>query len=355
MTFILFILSLSLIIVVHEFGHLLAAKFFGVYCQEFSIGMGPKLFAHKFKETTYSIRAIPIGGFVAMAGDSDNSLETSVDTENIPFERTLKGIAKWKSIIIMLAGIAMNLILAFLIMAMVFLNLGYYMDTPKPILEEIMPNSPAERAGLLDGDEVVYLAYQDLNIDYKPKNFEDITTFMFGHDQDELTIEVLRNNHKFTTKLTPEFDAKENRYMIGVKAAPYVPIEVNLFNCWKYGAKYLFNSTRSIFMSLGQLIKGVGLNNLSGPVGIYEVTSDAIAMGPQTYFMIIAILSLNIGICNALPLPILDGGRVLITLIEGLVGHPLSEKTVNILMSISMAILLILFIFVTFKDVMNLL
>ena len=112
----LFALLLSVIVSIHEFGHLVAAKIFGVYCKEYSIGMGPKIFSKKGKETEYSIRALPLGGFVAMAGDNENALETSVDTTDIPFERTLPGIARWKRIIIMLAGIFMNMILAIFIL-----------------------------------------------------------------------------------------------------------------------------------------------------------------------------------------------------------------------------------------------
>ena len=354
MALIFFILSLSLIVLVHEFGHLLAAKLFGVYCEEFSVGMGPKLISHRFKETTYSIRAIPLGGFVAMAGDSDNALETSVDQTNIPFERTLKGVARWKGIIIMLAGIFMNFVLAFVIMAMVFLNVGHYVGSPTPILKEVVVNSPADVAGLQANDKIVYMAYEDLNIDYRPKNFDDIVNFMYGHETEVLTLQVLRDDEIFETKLKAEFNDELNRYLIGISATPAEPVEVNFFNCWGFGAEFLVNSTRTIFMSLGQLFKGIGLENLSGPIGVYEVTSDALELGAQTYFMIIAVLSLNIGICNALPLPILDGGRVLISLIEGLIGHSLSQKTINILMSVSMALLIVLFILVTFKDVVHL-
>ncbi len=353
MALVLFILSLSLIVLIHEFGHLLAAKFFGVYCEEFAVGMGPKVISHRFKETTYSLRLIPLGGFVAMAGDSDNALETSVDKQ-IPYERTLKGIAKWKSIIIMLAGIFMNFVLAFVIMAMVFLNIGYYIGSPDTTLGNIVPNSPADIAGLKVGDHITYMAYNDLNIDYRPKNFDDISTFMYGHESEELTIEVLRGNETYEMTLIPQFDEELGRYLIGIQALPSEPVEVNFFNCWGFGAEFLFNQTRTIFMSLGQLFKGVGFENLSGPVGVYEVTSDALELGAQTYLMIIAVLSLNIGICNALPLPILDGGRVFITLIEMVIGHPLSQKTVNMLMSLSMALLLLIFVLVTFKDVMHL-
>ena len=118
----LYIVMLGLIVTLHELGHLLAAKAFGVYCKEFSFGFGPKIFSHQGKETEYNLRAIPLGGFVAMAGDSDNDLETKVEIDDLPPERTLTGIARWKRVIIMLAGIMMNMILAFTIYSLIILS-----------------------------------------------------------------------------------------------------------------------------------------------------------------------------------------------------------------------------------------
>ena len=352
MVLVLFLLLLSVIIVIHEAGHLIAAKIFGVYCSEFSMGMGPEICHYQGKETKYAIRLFPLGGFVAMAGDSDNALESKTEGE-IPYERTLLGVAKWKKVIIMLAGIMMNFVLAFVVTAMVFLHTGAYPVAPDASLDEIMPNTPAERVGLMSGDMITEMRYDELGIKTHPKNFDDVSTFMYGHEQDELTLVVNRADQELEFRLIPEYNAENDRYMIGIKAKEMQILEVNLANCWGVAIDYLSYVTRTIFMSLGQLFKGVGLENLSGPVGVYQATETAIDAGYESYLLMMAVLSINIGIFNALPLPILDGGRVLITIVEAIIGRPLSNKAINILMTVSMALLLGLMVFATFQDVIR--
>lgn len=351
MVVVLFILLLSVIIVIHEFGHLIAAKIFGVYCGEFSMGMGPKILSYKGKETTYSLRLIPIGGFVSMAGDADNDLETKTDDEDIPFERTLKGIKTWKKIIIMMAGVLMNLLLALVITSAVFLYTGFYATSADTTIAKVNIDSPAYNAGIQDGDKIVKLSYKELGISHKPKTFEDMTYFMYGNEEHTLTMDVLRNDEVLSFDVTPEFDQDTNRYIIGINANQYNVVEVNITNCLWAGFDYLYNMTRTIFMSLGQLVKGIGFENLSGPVGIFDATSQAVNAGFTTYILMVAMMSLNVGIFNALPLPILDGGRVVIAIIEKIIGRPLSDKAINIMMTISMAMLIILLVFATMQDI----
>ena len=353
MVLVLFILLLSVIIVIHEFGHLIAAKIFNVYCHEFSMGMGPLLFKKKFKETTYSLRMIPIGGFVAMAGDTDNALETSVDVK-VPFERTLPGISTYKRIIIMLAGIMMNIVLALLISSFVFLSVGRYAYANGTVLSDVWENYPAYEAGLRAGDEIVKLEYPDLNTSIKPDSFDDISLFMYGNEDKEIVVTVRRNTSELTFTVIPEYNIDEDRYMLGISSQGYNIVDVNLGNFIFVGADYLYSVLKTILFSLSQLFRGIGLNNLSGPVGIYQATSEAVNMGIESYLLMIAVISLNVGVFNALPLPILDGGRVVIALIEKIIGKPLEEKYINIMMSASMVLLLGLMLFATMQDILRL-
>lgn len=354
LTILLFIVLLSVIIIVHEFGHLIAAKIFGVYCQEFAIGMGPKIFSKKGKETEYSLRVIPFGGFVAMAGDTDNDLETKVDTANIPFERTLPGISRLKRIIIMMAGIIMNCVLALVIVSFIILANGTYAKSPEAVVGDVVSGSPAEKAGLESGDVIIKAAYEDLGISIDPSTFEDFMTFTYGHDDDVLTITYQRDGKTYDTQLKKEFVEADGALEYGIYARQREIIEVNIFNCWSCGIDYLAYATRMIFMALGQLFVGQGYENLSGPVGVFEVTSQAVGQGFESYLLLVALISLNVGIFNALPLPILDGGRVIILLVEALIGRPLSEKAINVLMSVSLVIILGLFVFVTWQDIVRL-
>lgn len=354
MTIIYFILLLSLIISIHEAGHLLAAKIFGVYCSEYSIGMGPVLFSHKGKETTYSLRLLPIGGFVAMAGDNENVLESNT-TSDIPFERTLLGIAKYKKIIIMLAGIFMNFVLAFVLIACIQLHVGSYRLPAEPILHQVLSGSPAEAAGLHSGDRVISLQIAN-GKQIKPKDFDEMSVYLLTYEgKGDVNMQIERNQQLMNIRLTPRYVEKENRYLIGVSAPEGVLKEVNWLNCWYYSWLNCVQMLQTIWLTLGQLIRGIGVRNLSGPIGIFQATGKAAAAGPLAYFYVMALISLNIGFMNLLPLPILDGGRVFLTIVEALFRRPLPKKVENALMLASTAAVLALFVYATFNDILRLL
>ena len=344
---------LSIIVLIHEFGHLIVAKFFNVYCAEFSIGMGPKLFSKKGKETEYCIRAIPYGGFVAMAGDSDNSLETSVDMSKVPLERTLKGISPIKKILIMLAGIFMNIILAILIMSILIMNSGSYAKSPEAIIESVTPGYPAIEAGLHANDKITKATLEN-GSSISPKSFTELSTFISTYDGiGKIYFEILRDGEIINISVKPIFDKTENRYFIGITAPEYKLVETNFFNSWGYAIEHLLLITRMLLSSLKDLFFGRGFENISGPIGIYNTTSEAIALGPSYYFELLALISLNVGIFNALPLPILDGGRVLLTIIETIIGKELPEKVINTIMTISIIIILFLILISTYQDIMR--
>ena len=351
-----FALLLSIIVSIHEFGHLVAAKIFGVYCKEFSIGMGPKLCSKKGKETEYCIRALPIGGFVAMAGDTDNSLETSVDTTDIPFERTLPGIARWKRIIVMLAGIFMNMLLAIIIYSMIILHTGHYVVASKPEISFIQENSPAEKANLKVHDIIETVEFSN-GLKLSPESYSEMIAFTSAYDGNgPWILKVNRNNEILDIEVTPELNEEENRYLIGIGFSDVATktVDVNIFNCFYYGFKYAMFIIKLTWSSFVSLFKGKNLNNLSGPVGIYTTVSQAASLGIEYYIELIAMISVNVGIVNALPLPIFDGGRVLLLFIEMLIGKPLSQKAQNLIMSASLVLLLLLFAFITFNDITKL-
>ena len=353
---ILFLLLLTVVVSLHELGHLLAAKFFGVYCQEYAIGMGPKLWSYKGKETEYSIRALPLGGFVAMAGDDSSSLESQVDATNIPFERTLKGIAVWKRIIIMLAGVTMNMLLAIFIYSMIILSSGAYVTGTKPVAAEIMSNTPAEKVGFKQGDVITNVAFEN-GMSISPATYAELVTFLSTYDGNgPWIIEVERDSKKLKFEFEPEYHEDEDRYIMGIvfseKAIEVV--EVNLLNCWYYGFDYTMFLLRLTINSLGTLFRGKNLDSLTGPIGIYNTVAETAALGMEYYISLIGMISLNLALINVLPLPVLDGGRVLLLLIELIIGRPLDKKTEELIMKISVAILLMLVFFVTFNDISKL-
>ena len=199
MTIIYFLLLLSVIITIHEAGHLLAAKKFNVYCYEFSFGMGPLLWQKKTKETKYSVRAIPIGGYVSMAGETDAD-ELYPDVE-VPDERRLINRPWWQRIIILLAGVTMNFLLAWVIFSIVYLSQGVYTESPPAVVGSVRENSPAERAGFEPGDIILEIRKEDGD-SVRPKTFMDMQTF-FMDDTETVTYTVKRGEEVLQLEVVP--------------------------------------------------------------------------------------------------------------------------------------------------------
>lgn len=347
-----FVVMLSVFVILHELGHFLVARHFGVYCKEFSIGMGPCLYQKKGKETDFSIRAIPFGGYVMMAGEEDGS-QSDEDSwlKDIPNERRLNGIAKWKQVCVMIAGIVMNVLLAWIIYMGVALAQGYVVEDAKPIVYVVQENSVAQKAGLEKDDHIIKVESKD-GKSIKPKTQYEILEFIQYH-HDTLTLTVKRNDTTFKTTLKPSYDKEMEGYTIGYKAIAYAK-KIPWYQSLWVGCQNTWESATMIFQSLNMIIHGQGLENLSGPVGILNVTSKSVQYGLDTYFSLFAMISLNIGIFNALPIPALDGGRILILLIEKIIGRKVSTKVVENIIMASFVLLMLLFLYATYNDIVRL-
>ena len=346
MSIIYTLIILSVIIVVHEVGHLLSAKYFGVYCKEFSMGMGPKLWGFKGKETTYNLRMLPFGGYVAMAG------EESVEAEVAP-ERSLLGIAKYKRIIIMLSGIFMNFVLAFVLFVGVNWYLGYVVQSPKAVIAGIIADSPAETAGLQANDKILKMTFVD-GTSITPKNFDDVITYtQLYHNTITFTLE--RGSKEVIISVTPVYDSENDRYFLGVQLPPAEKVSINPIEAIGYAFMTMIQTIYAMFLLIGKLVTGVGFQAVSGPLGIVEVTQTQASYGFLNLIYLTAILSLNVGVFNILPLPILDGGRVFIIAIEMIIKKPIDKRLELGLMYVSAALLLLLMVFATWQDLGKLL
>ncbi|MFI3284472.1 MAG: M50 family metallopeptidase [Erysipelotrichaceae bacterium] len=351
LTIISFVILLCVIVVIHEFGHLIAAKIFNVYCHEFSIGMGKLLWSKKWKETTYAIRLLPIGGFVAMAGDNENSLETSVDVE-VPYERTLNGISKWKKIVIMLAGAFMNFILAWVIVTGIIFSAGSYYLPQEAVVGGVAEGTPAEVAGFEEGDQIISIEFEDGNIIY-PETYNDILVYT-QTDDGPFLYTVQRDDSLLEIEVTPVFIDEYGVYQVGIMLPEAVEVKTTLISSFNFATDYLISNTKLIFSAFADLFIEANTDNLSGPVGIYQTTSQAVSMGFSTFMLLVALLSLNVGIFNLLPLPILDGGRVAITFFELILGKKINSRLESAIMVGSMLLLLGLMLMATYQDILRL-
>lgn len=349
-----FIFALGLIVFIHELGHFASAKIFGLYVNEFSLGFGPIIFSKKGKETKYCIRAIPLGGFVSVVGEQDDKI-TPNDDVNLDPElykgRTVNDISTIKKMIFTLAGVIMNFLLALAIMSAMLLNFKVISGTANTTIDSLVEGMPASEVDILPGDTII--AARTHGIKTSIKNYDDLTYYMASYDgTDNLTLYLKRNDHTIETTFKPVL--QDGSYIMGISFKSPEPIKVTIWNCVPLGLEKLWSLSKAIFNALKGLFFGVGLDQLGGPVAIYQVTSEAIEMGFENYLYIIMSLSLNVGIFNLIPLPAFDGGRTLIYLIEGIRGKKMSPKLERILMSISFALIMMLFMFVMFKDTMRL-
>lgn len=350
-TFIVFIIMFGSLVAVHELGHLIAAKWAGVYCYEYSIGMGPLIYKHQGKETQFSLRLLPIGGYVSMAGEQEASDEAYPDVV-VPEGRRLYEQSHGKQIIIMLAGVTMNFIMAFVLMyTAVMLNGGYNDLTVRPtIVTSVVEDSAASQAGLEVNDEIIGVIDSNGN-EVTVDDYDDLSPYIDGS---AITLIVDRDGSVLNIEITPQYSDSEQRYMMGITTPSGTWIQANVITSVKGSVTMLVNLTGQIFDALVGMFTGDGLSNVSGVVGVYQATDQVVDMGIVYVFMFIAMFSLNLGIFNLLPIPALDGGRALILLIELIVGHPLNKKIENGIIVASFALLMLLTVVITLKDIINL-
>lgn len=321
---IVFVLVLGVIVFVHELGHFMAAKKFGVFAPEFSLGMGPKVFSKKVGETDYQIRLFPVGGFVVMAGEVDQ--EDNEMMKDIPFERTLPGISTWKRCVIMLAGVFMNFVLA------IILLVGIYSvaDVPSTdaIIQDVMENSVASTMGLETDDQITEIIVEGTV--YEIEQFVDIQTVLsnpeYSTETIDIELEVLRNNQIVVFESTVPFNVDTNSYQLGITPSIRSLSFVEAIDVSIEQFKYSFFA---VFEAFGNLITDSGntLSQLSGPAGIYNVTADVTESGSVASILsLVALLSINIGVFNLMPIPGLDGCHVLFALTEKAIGRDLPTK-----------------------------
>lgn len=351
---IVFLLILGSIIIIHELGHFLAAKYFGVYCSQFSIGFGPKIWSKKGKETEYELRALPFGGFVAMAGEEDQA-----DNENmkdVPFERTLKGIKTYQKVIIFLAGVFMNFVLAIVVIFGVNVTSG---QLPVNVAQigAISENSAAETYGLKVGDIIEKIEIQETGKSYMISNFEDISfdQKLLNIDSDTITmnITVEREQQEKTIAVKVPYNATEGRYIIGITQATR---SMTLVEAFQYTFVSFGEMSVAIFVALGQLVTRFTqtIGQMSGPAGIYQITAEVTETGQISYiFSLLAMLSVNIGIFNLMPIPGLDGCQVLFAIVEKIIGRELPEKLKLVLQMIGLGLVILLMIIVTYQDILR--
>lgn len=322
------------IIAIHEFGHFICAKLSGITVFEFSIGMGPKLFGFEKGGTQYALRLIPIGGYCAMDGENGDSTN----------ENAFCNKSALKRFIVLFAGAAMNILLGFFIF--IFL-IGTSAAFPSNTVGEIVEGSAFEEAGIIKGDKIVKMESE--NYSSTIRTYNDITFFSYQNQNSSTKITVKRDGEKLNFTVTPR--AVESG---GVPIFGFRPdmVEKNAVNViYLAGCQSVF-VVKVVLLSFWQLITGtVPISSLSGPIGIISEINSAAQVGFTSVLNLASLISINLGIVNLLPLPALDGGRILFLIIEKIRKKPLEENHEAMIHFIGLALLMAFAVVITFFDV----
>lgn len=371
------LLIFLVMITLHEFGHFIVAKALGVNVLEFAIGMGPAIFKKQGKETLYSVRIFPIGGYCSLDGEDGGS-----DSEGAFCNQKL-----WKRILIVSAGAILNLILGFVLFA-VFV--GMTSPFSSNTIGKVDERSYLAETGVYAGDKIVAINghkvnfYNDIalytqdftkdsefqltvkrngeKLDFAVKPSEAVTSVTYGETYAEVvdTINGVEERYRqeFDGTPVPENYVGETltttRLIIGFEPQK---VEVTAFNILPQAWHYTVYITKSIYTAFGQLITGrAGLENMAGPVGVAQVVDGAVKSGAQSginILLIVAMLTVNLGIFNLLPLPALDGGRLFFMLIELVRGKPVPAEKEGIVHTVGLILLLALAVVVCFNDILR--
>ncbi|MDD3765643.1 MAG: RIP metalloprotease RseP [Eubacteriales bacterium] len=323
------ILIFLLLITVHEFGHFIAAKAVGIRVLEFAIGMGPAIFKRKKGETLYSLRVLPVGGFCKMEGEDEESDDEAAFGNKSP----------WKRLIVLVAGAFMNIFTGFLIFVVIMSAIS---QTYVPVIEKVIEDYPAEAAGLMEGDRITKINGTRINI-YQDLHFE-----MSRNAGSEIKIEFVRNGEKKSTILTPLKD-ENGEYKIGF----YPSVAKHGFiGRLRNSFYYTLYTSKIIIVSLIDLLRGgYSVKEVSGPVGIVQHIGEAAKTSIWDLLNLTAFITINLGVFNLLPIPALDGGRILFVLVEAVRRKKIPAEKEGLVHFVGFALLILLMIFATTNDI----
>ncbi|MDE6904396.1 MAG: RIP metalloprotease RseP [Lachnospiraceae bacterium] len=342
MKFIIAIILFSIIILFHELGHFLFAKRAGIRVNEFCLGMGPTLVGITKGETKYSIKLLPFGGACLMEGEDADSQDA----------RAFGAKSVWARISVVAAGPVFNFIMAFVFAVILLAFAGY----DRPVVLDVMEGYPAQEAGLKAGDVIKKINHKSVHF------YREVSMYTMFHEGEELDVTYERDGEKFNTVITPKFDEESGRYLMGLTGT-YAREKGSIGETVIHGVYEIKYWIWTTLQSLKMLVTGqVGVNQMSGPVGIVKTIGDTYDESlTDGYFYVFLnmlnfaiLLSANLGVMNLLPLPALDGGRLVFLVIEAIRGKKVDPEKEGMVHFVGIVLLMGLMVFVMFNDIRNL-
>ncbi len=360
----LFLLILLVLVIVHEFGHFVVAKLTNMRVDEFAFGFPPRLYSKKKGETTYSINALPLGGYVSIWGENGSEADSAHDgAKHHP--RAFANRPWWAQLLVLIAGVTMNMLLAWII----FVGISYGkvpMSTDDPVYGTLVTNpslmvidaakeSPAYKAGIIPGSVLLKISSAGKQADLSTAT--SLITFIASHPNDPFSISYKRPDNVVTdTVIASVYGIVPDKKAIGIAVENVGVLDATLFQALQIGTEKTYNMTMMIFDGLGSLVTSLFrgesvIKSLSGPIGIAKVVDQTSSYGYTAVLTLVAVLSINLAIFNILPLPALDGGRMVVVLVETITKKRVPFKYYSWVNMVGFSLLMLLLIVVTINDV----
>lgn len=338
MTFFMAIVMIGVLVFAHELGHFLAAKASGIMVLEFAVGMGPILFARQFGETRYSLRLLPIGGFARMAGEEQD------DDENlVPEDRRYDKKSVYARALVAVAGPLTNFLVAVLIFAIVFMFVG--VPSKEPLVGLVEPDWPAAIVGIAPGDRIISINGAEVG------SWQEVQAEIVARPEQTLTIVVERSGKQLAMEVTPQVDPESGRSLIGIGPSTS---RFSFLGSLSMGWQETVWFTKQIIELLVSMVTGKIPAEGAGPIGMIVMVGQVAATGLVNLLTFAAIISIQLGIFNLLPIPALDGSRLVFLAIEAVRGKPIDPEKENFVHFLGFVLLMAFMVLVTFKDLQRL-
>lgn len=342
------IFAFGLLVMIHELGHFIVARLNGIKVLEFAFGFGPKIIGFKGKETNYSLRLVPLGGFVKMYGmdaEIDENGNQIIAPSNDP--RSFSNKKVWQRMSVIAAGPLMNLVLAIFLFMIVFAYFGIATASNTNAVGSLIEGMPAQAAGIQPGDKVVSVN------GVETPTWDDLTKSIHTMPEQDIVLVVEHEGIQRALTIKTQVDPATGNGLVGI--GPEVIYEkTTLLEASKYGFQQTVNFTRLILVTLAQMITGEAKAELGGPVAIVQAIDQSAESGWENYLGFIGILSIQLGLLNLFPIPALDGSHLVFLLIEGLRGKPMNPERQNFIHFLGFVFLMCLMLAVTYKDIIKL-
>ncbi|MCF8111086.1 MAG: RIP metalloprotease RseP [Desulfobacteraceae bacterium] len=344
-----FLIVLGVLIFFHELGHFLVAKSFGVGVERFSLGFGPKLASKKVGRTEYRISAVPLGGYVKMVGEEPDA---EVDSQDLGYSFNHKPV--YQRMLIVAAGPFFNFLLCIVIFFVLFSTIG--LIDRVPVIDEVKEGFPAARAGMKSGDRIVAIEGK------KIKSWGDIVDPIFESQGRPLEFTVKRDGTRINMTIAPQMETVDNifgektqQYQIGISPTKQeLMLRLNPIEAMGQSFVRTWLVIKLTVISVVKLIQGtLSLDTLGGPIMIAQMAGERVEHGAVSLLAFIAFVSVNLGILNLLPVPVLDGGHLVFFTIEAIKGRPVSLKSREIAQQIGLFLLMLLMVFVIYNDILR--